>query len=890
MQSVSHSIPRCVLAQNYIDSVHRNSNNSSDSGYDNLNRSSQSEDGNSDMDERYQDIVLANAPQRSHRREGIAKLNNFHSDMDLAGPVQYSNMDGDMRESQHYTQQQHLQQSHHQYQQQSPYGADRNTLPDYQQQQYHHFQQSEQRHSTHYRQYQSLPCGGDSGASAYQNQSQHRHLHNHGQHGGSNNGHRYHYYSHAEMSRLEAMFPPLHDPIVVAENNQSSTKSIVVDNPLQKQPMAPSTTNSVATKMSRQAHLLPPPILIPKDISLQVQKHHQMKQQQQPQAQEKNTNLTQVQQLPSPSLSVTSPESPSSLAIHLYVHHHHHHQQQQQEPSPPLSATPSSAPLLLLSPLTLPLGTPSLPSPPLPSGAEIKTLTPASSLSSSLPSPPSPTPELISSVSPRPLVPLLPSLTIPNICVEINSNTVSTPFSIISPATPPANATNEIEGLPWFTHPNSLANANVSQQASCPSSESESRIRGAVHQQQQQQKQTRRHRHRHHAHAHPSHPQLSDPVFARHLLSTITPENLSRLYVHAAHHLHSHQPIRRYVLMKMMMTQAEMIQYGRLRAEMPRAPGPSTGAQPKRTGFGSEANTGLSARPKVPSKLGMYVMNIPTTVPPKSFSNGPLKQSFSTSSPMPIEGPEGLVLKSKSMVWTQSLSSLVGFSSSFSQKRTRASLSEPNLYSARRFEELELGGVSRGIDNSNNNHLRTLTRRRMQESEDDGDAEMESGDQYDDEGEDYYNNTDTGSQGDEESTQSYWSWLRRKNNRNRRRTVSRSVDDTNMNQPIYPSFSSAVSSTSTKSASNNKSKHARRRTGTSSSSLIPSVQSSSMHVSRRAPTSLVNKSGSASALSFSEAYGFSGILMLSLFLFFLFLLEGTNQFHNIQSALQSIVL
>ncbi|KAG0055578.1 hypothetical protein BGZ83_008189 [Gryganskiella cystojenkinii] len=82
------------------------------------------------------------------------------------------------------------------------------------------------------------------------------------------------------------------------------------------------------------------------------------------------------------------------------------------------------------------------------------------------------------------------------------------------------------------------------------------------------------------------------------LLSTITASDLARMYVHAAHHLHSHQPIRRYVMMKMIMTQAELIQYGRLRAEMPRAPGPSTGAQPRRTGFGTEANKGLSARPK----------------------------------------------------------------------------------------------------------------------------------------------------------------------------------------------------------------------------------------------------------------------------------------------------
>ncbi|KAG0230343.1 hypothetical protein BGW42_001015 [Actinomortierella wolfii] len=107
----------------------------------------------------------------------------------------------------------------------------------------------------------------------------------------------------------------------------------------------------------------------------------------------------------------------------------------------------------------------------------------------------------------------------------------------------------------------------------------------------------------------PQYPPATDPAYSAHLLSTVSPRDLQRLYVHAAHHLHSHQPIRRYVLMKCIMTQAELTQYGRLRAEMPRAPGPSTGARPKPTGFGTLANTGLDARPKVRSKLGMYVIS-----------------------------------------------------------------------------------------------------------------------------------------------------------------------------------------------------------------------------------------------------------------------------------------
>ncbi|KAF9354266.1 hypothetical protein BGX26_007926 [Mortierella sp. AD094] len=341
--------------------------------------------------------------------------------------------------------------------------------------------------------------------------------------------------------------------------------------------------------------------------------------------------------------------------------------------------------------------------------------------------------------------------------------------------------------------------------------------------------------------------------------------------------------------MKMMMTQAEIVQYGRLRAEMPRAPGPSTGAQPKRTGFGSEVNSGLAARPKVPSKLGVYVMNMPNVTTTTMTTT----RSFSArSSEMPIDGPEGLVLKSKSMAWTQSLSSLVGFSNSFTQKRTRASLSEPSLYPARRLEELELGGRATEVDEKlstgNGADMRRAARRRMQESEDDGDIEMESGDQYDDDD-------------DDDSSQSYWSLLRRKNNRNRRRATSttaatpRSVD----NKHIHPSFSSAVSLTSSNHAhshgivisskSPNKTKHARRRTGTSSLSS-PSVSLSPMQVSGRISTSLSSNSEASSTVCFTESYGFSGMLMLSLFLFFLFLLEGTNQFYNIQSALQSIIL
>ncbi|KAF9206218.1 hypothetical protein BGZ49_002818, partial [Haplosporangium sp. Z 27] len=825
------------------------------SGYEDVNHNNHHhiQDRNSDMD---QDLVLANAPlpqqqhHRSHRREGMSSSSGV-----VAGLMHYSSIDNDLRE-QHYTQ------KLHQYQQQQhyPYSADRNSPTEYQQQQqkqqYHHYQQPE-RYSSH-NQYPSPASGGDSGVSAYQHQHHQRqqlqqnlnhnyHSYHREQHG--ENGRYYHHNTHAEMNCLEAMFPPLHDPVVVVENkmNQTiqSTDPIVVDHHhplLQKQPMVvvsapPSTSpspNGVAAR--RQSHLVPPPIVIPKDLSLQAQKHQQQKQQCQGQE-----NLKKQQQLPSPAQSAASPESPSSLAIHLYVHHHHHHhsqqQEQQQEHSPPLStnslANPSAPPLLLLSPLTIPLET-SLPSPPLGSEPEIKTTTtnavPVNSgnNNSNVPSsPPSPTPEVLPLAAPRQVVSLLPPLTIPpSRAAEVNNN------NIVSPTTPPVNGTSEAERLPWFTHPNSLANSNASTKAN----------------------------------------------------------DISRLYVHAAHHLHSHQPIRKYVLMKMMMTQAELVQYGRLRAEMPRAPGPSTGAQPKRTGFGSIANTGLEARPKIPSKLGIFVMNMPniiatpTTTTSRSFSEG--YKSTSSSSPlmsMPIEGPEGLVLKSRSMRWTQSLSSLVGFSKSSktATKRRAVSISEANLYPAKRFEELELGEQLTATTTK-----RTIARRKIEESENDGDVEMESSDQYDDDDDD---------DGDS-SLQSYWSLLRKKNNNggNRKRAASAPTPPRFVDLK-QPSFSSAVSPVTGKSPNKIK-QHARRRTGTFSSSSTPatalgsSTSLSPIQVSGRISASLTGHNNSATTLSFIESYGFSSMMMLSLFLFFWFLLEGTNQHHSIQSALQSIIL
>ncbi|KAF9181975.1 hypothetical protein BGZ50_005196, partial [Haplosporangium sp. Z 11] len=280
-----------------------------------------------------------------------------------------------------------------------------------------------------------------------------------------------------------------------------------------------------------------------------------------------NRQQKQQQQLLSPVSANSMPESPSSLAIHLYVHHHHH--LHSSEPSRTASATAPSAPMVLLSPLTIPL------SPPLEQGSEAV---------ASPPSPCSPTQaEVILPSTPliflNPRASLLPSLNISN---RIDSNQLEARSGAkallnISPTTPNEN---DPSLLPWFKYPSSLAISN-----------SVAQVQKQLHQ--------RRHRQ--------CLAQLPDPTFANQLLSTISSNDLARLYVHAAHHLHSYQPLRRYVLMKMIMTQAELAQYGRLRAEMPRAPSPSTGAQPKRIGFGSEANTGLGARPKISSKLGQFV-------------------------------------------------------------------------------------------------------------------------------------------------------------------------------------------------------------------------------------------------------------------------------------------
>ncbi|KAG0357320.1 hypothetical protein BGZ54_000373, partial [Gamsiella multidivaricata] len=852
MHSVKHSIPRCVLAQSCLDSVHQSSNGVN-YGHDHI-CTLYNEDRNTDLDKKYQEMVHANGLQRSHRHEGIADMMpstaNGGPMPGMPGNMHCPRTEDSLVNTQHYEQyrQQHQQQQQHQY----LLSADRDLAPEYRHQNIQqHIQQSDQRHHRY-----SSPSPG---AGAHEHRS--------------NNGRRYHHYSHSEMSRLEAMFPPLHDSVRQDKQSNNSAKTPrvgVVEQMVHKSIMPP----SVASRLSKQPRLLPPPILILKEAPL-----HQS-------AKETKITVTQ-QQLPSPARSTTSPESPSSLAIHLYVHHHHHHHAQE----PPIkeitgSNTPT-APVVLLSPLTYPLASPLEP-----------TLTAVPSNCASLPSPVSPTSEAIPPsaplASPHPLMSLLPPLCIPT-RAAINTPSQHNNASTIFPTTP---TENDASTLPWFIHPNSLAGSNASQQQSSSTCALPTATRPST---------GPNHPHRYRLPR--LYPQLPDPVLAIQLLSTISSKDLTRLYAHAAHHLHSHQPIRRYVLMKMIMTQAELAQYGRLRAEMPRAPGPSTGAQPKRTGFGSEIHSGMAFRPKVPSKLGMYTI---TATAVERYQ----RLRFSSATLQPVEGAERNLQPSQqqqqeqeqerlSMLWTRSLPSLASLSNAVCKHRTVVSStsSEPDLvYSKRRLEELELGESTDRMKT-----IRSGRGRRMQGSKDDGDVgEVAS---EDDDGDDDEEAREVEEEEEDGEGYSYWRLLRRKNNRNRRR-LTRSVDS-EKEQAMYmyqqqqqqqqhpyqkqqhPSFSSAMTSESTrqshsiiigKSTSAGKTKNARRRTGSSSCTSLPS-SSISLHDTTELSSAV---SGHDSSASFAESYGFSGLLMLSLFVFFLFLLEGTNQVHKLQSAVLSI--
>lgn len=738
------------------------------------------------------------------------------------------------------------------------------------------------------------------------------------------------------MSRLEAMFPPLHD-------NEDDVSEALEHKPA-KRPEHPtldqmlntlkattsatasdrvgpnrtkSTNNSVERELSRRS-APPPPLLIPASV---VQ-----------------TSSDKTGKRVSPVVpSLPSPESPSGLAIHLYVHHHHHHHSQETVEK---SSGAASPPLLLLSPLTI----------------EPPSTTQTVTSPSMLPSPVSP--PLASS---PPLVSLLPSANIPSLKDSISTQ----PPNKIQSLTP---SEEDTQPLPWFKHPNSLANSSSSptRRPSRPSRP----IR-----------------------LHQPRVRLPDPTTSAHLLSTISPQDLARLYVHAAHHLHSHQPIRRYVLMKMLMTQAELTQYGRLRAEMPRAPGPSTGALPKRTGFGTLENTGLAARCKVPSGLGRSVVTREETKKRKVERVGVEEE----------EGEGKVMMKEKNknrMLWSMplfSLSVLTGRTtttrtkigktnklvslvekeahpllppasidethdrkdSSSSSRRKQVQRQDSGCYaSSRRLEELELGGS--GGERLLQTRRRSLTRS-LSLTSSSSDYEMEDMDDNNDEDNSGQEMEETQldrtirhsqfkeeEQGEEGEADDYWTMLRQKNNRSRRRLIpmeeaSALVDkeDSNMyyyqqqqsqlpsqqqqhsskhyqqqlphqysdqnaiqhsSPPLhqyhhgqYPqSISSGTSYLSPpNSASPNNLARPPMKMSIGSKSVDRRASSSHHHTTRgRDNHTLPIMGGVATGgTDGSDTIGLSsGLLMVSLLFGFLYFIEGTNQFHNLQSALLSIIL
>ncbi|KAF9908941.1 hypothetical protein EC991_009241 [Linnemannia zychae] len=588
----------------------------------------------------------------------------------------------------------------------------------------------------------------------------------------------------------------------------------------------------------------------------------------------------------------------------------------------------------------------------------------------SLPSPPplsTPEAELVSLPSPPPvqLVSLLPPLSIPS--TNNNNKAVDALLTPPASARSPPLLVQETEpqkddALPWLNHPHSLANTNTA-------TKSHQQLESSLLQPQLQQRRHRQYRN-HHNH---NRPQLPDPALASQLLSTISSKDLARLYVHAAHHLHSHQPIRRYVMMKMIMTQAELAQYGRLRAEMPRAPGPSTGAQPKRNGFGSPARSGFAFMPKNPSKLGRYMYSAAAFVVSNAAQTGPAARwgtagracrswSMEEEDDMDIEVWSEKPSKKKStrLPWTQSLSSLVLLTKRSTPLKSATSVSEPNLYcSSRRLEELELGGGQHDHHHSRRVNTSSSSAKQQQQSpssrirrrggggrvysEDDYDdgepsEDTETGDDFEGEEEDDFDDEDLDGHEAEvqEKPRNYWTMLRNRttttNNSTRKRDLRTSSDqhlkearihlnmqqDKEHQQYLYQQQQRAIPlqqldpqvvmyTSSTKPSSTSKPKsHARRRTalshsnnGSPSGSPYSSPNSSSsesnnpLGLSSSSSTTsgaILPAGGAGSAASFTETYGVSGLLMLSLFFVFLFLLEGTNQFYKVQSALLSIIL
>ncbi|KAF9029287.1 hypothetical protein BGZ52_003568 [Haplosporangium bisporale] len=972
MQSSVYPIPRCVLAQTFLDNIN-NQSESSGSG------SSSDEDRNTDVDEKYQQSPnrlqgrqqeyrhVHHHHQHPHRhqhqytqqyhrpqqqqvhRGGVSDVplpsslslasgslamtvggcgTGECNDAPLPVPGVSSNKNYAQERQQHYHSQlpsteMHDQQSylhHHrsgtnQHLGSTPsHSANPLPLPTVQ----HHHQQRSlcYPHSSSSASSSSIP-----GSGAYQHQQPPQQQNNH---------HHYSSYAHSQMSRLEAMFPPLHDneenmsealehkPVKRPEHPtldqmlktlKATTCATVSD---RVGPSRTQSTNNAFEKELPRRRAPPPPLLIPASV---VQ-----------------TSSDKTEKRVSPVVpSLPSPESPSGLAIHLYVHHHHHHHSQETVEK---SSGTTSPPLQLLSPLTIesPSPTKTIISPP------------------TLPSPVSPP----LATSP-PLVSLLPSANIPSLKDSISTQS-SNKIKSLTPTE------EDTQPLPWFNHPNSLANSSSAstRRPSRPIRLHQPRVR------------------------------LPDPTTSAHLLSTISPQDLARLYVHAAHHLHSHQPIRHYVLMKMLMTQAELTQYGRLRAEMPRAPGPSTGALPKRTGFGTLANTGLGAQCKVASGLGRCVVTREETKKRKVERVGVEEE----------EGEGKVMMKEKNknrMSWSMPLFSLRVLTgrtttanklgslaekevhpllppasidethdrkdsgnSSSSGRRKQVKRQDSGCYaSSRRLEELELG--ESGDERLLQTRRRSLTRSLSLTSSSSSDYEME---EMDDNNNDKDNSgqemeeiqldrtirhslAEEEEQGGERKADDYWTMLRQKNNRSRRRLIRMEdapvlddKEDSNMyyyqqqsqfpsqqqqqhsskhyqqQAPHHYSDQNVIQHSSPSLHHYHHSQHP-QSISSSTSYLSPPDSASPKNLARPptkmsiSPKTLIRRTSThhhatrgrdnltlpiiggvvTGGTDGSDAIGLSsGLLMVSLLFGFLYLIEGTNQFHSLQSALLSIIL
>ncbi|KAG0032338.1 hypothetical protein BGZ81_011121 [Podila clonocystis] len=974
-----YPVPRCVLAQTFLDNMNNRSSSESSNG------SSSDEDRNTDVDEKHQQSPnrlqgrqqdyrhvhhLHHNPQhrqhqyaqqyhrRQHQqtqhRDGVTDL-PLPSSLVLASGGLATTVEGggtgDCNEAPHpapgissntnYAQERqnyHHSQQHKMHDQQSyPYrrsGTNQhlgsspshsgNSMPSQMQQ----YQQQQQQRNMCYPRSSSVSSSSVPGSGAYQHPPPQQQQNNH---------YSSHAHAHAQMNRLEVMFPPLHDNDEDIGVNLEHKPSQRPDHPTLDQmlntlkattapkpsdrvggPSSQSANNTVERQLSRRC-APPPPLLIPASVV---------------QTTSDKTDKRVSTVVP----SLPSPESPSGLAIHLYVHHHHHHHSQEAVENKSGALSPS---LLLLSPLTV---------------EPSSTTTANTTLPPLLPSPVSPpltTPQLVS---------LLPSANIPSLKDSISSSS-ATPLS--STNTKPLTPTEEDAPqapLPWFNHPNSLANSSSSR-PSRPIRLHQPRVR------------------------------LPDPATSAHLLSTISQQDLSRLYVHAAHHLHSHQPIRRYVLMKMLMTQAELTQYGRLRAEMPRAPGPSTGALPKRTEFGTVENTGLGARCKVSSGLGRFVVTRKREEKEEEKEEKRRKRVQERVGVEEEEG-EGKMNKSKKMSWSMpsfSLSALTGGRTaqhpklvSLSERETHPLLpaavidekdacrdsssmqkdahhrrkqvkrQDSGCYaSSRRLEELELGGGGDRLQT----RRRSLTRSLSMSSS--SDYEMEDMDDDDDEcvhemeeiqldrsirQQDL--SIEEEEQGEEGEADDYWTMLRQKNNRSRRRwirmedaSVPEDKEDTSMyhyqhpssqhqqqpsrhhhqQQPLQHQHLDQNAIQPSPPNLHHYQHNQRPQSISSSTSFLSPPASGSPKTLVRPPTKIsISPSKSLNRVSnthhrtqgresrqtlpimgamaesgngSSDTIGLStGLLMVSLLFGFLYLIEGTNQFHNLQSALLSIIL